>query len=284
MTQENSKLTIGIQGVRASFHDVAAQAYFSGLDILLYECNSFRKLCDVLESKESDFSIMAIENSIAGSILPNYLLLEKYKFKIIGEQYLRIKMNIMALPEVKLSDIKIVQSHPMALFQCEDYLAKYPYLNVLEASDTAESAKFIKENNLLNHAAIASELAAHVYGLNIIDAEIETDKQNYTRFLIISRGNKFKTDEIPTKASLRFEISHKPGSLNSILSTFAKFNLNMTKLQSVPIIGRPYEYSFHVDLEWDNYETYLLGMKEFEQKAINIIHFGEYPKSERMIN
>jgi prephenate dehydratase len=278
-----SALKIGIQGVRASFHDVAAQEYFKGRKFELCECASFRRLCDALAGQESDFSLMAIENSIAGSILPNYLLLERFKFKIVGEVYLRIEMNLMALADQKIEDLQVVQSHPMALFQCEDFLALHPHLKVLEVADTAESAQHIKEKNLKGHAAIASRLAAEVYALNIIAAGIETNKQNYTRFLVISRGERPREDEIPDKASLRFETSHQPGSLNSILSTISDYGLNMTKIQSVPILGRPYEYSFHVDLEWNDLQAYKKALVEIQKKAINVIHFGEYKKGERPI-
>ncbi len=277
------KRIIGIQGVRASFHHMAAQEYFYQSSFELCECASFRRLCDALDNKEADFNLMAIENSIAGSILPNYLLLEKYKFKIVGEVYLRIEMNLMALPGQSIADLHTVQSHPMALFQCEDFLAAHPHLKVIEASDTADSAKDIQLQNRFAVGAIASRLAATEYGLTILAEGIETNKQNYTRFLVVSRGDRPHADEILNKTSLRFEAAHRPGSLSSILSTITAHGLNMTKLQSVPIVGRPYEYSFHMDLEWDDKENYQTAMKEIEGKTIGMINFGEYKKSERPI-
>ena len=165
----------------------------------------------------------------------------------------------------------------MAIFQCEDFLSAIPHLKVLETSDTAESAKNIHDQNLRGHGAIASELAAEVYGLELLQRSIETNKQNYTRFLVVSRESVF--DSSFDKTSLKFEISHRPGSLLSILSSFMAHGINMTKLQSVPILGRPYEYSFHVDLEWDNYEEYQRSLREIELKTINLVHFGEYRKS-----
>lgn len=281
MKNHNSRLVIGIQGVKASFHDVAAQKYFHGRSIELCECDSFRQLCESLAKKESDYSLMAIENSIAGSILTNYSLLERFQFKIVGEVYLRIEMNLMALPGQKIENLQYVQSHPMALLQCEEFLLKHPHLKVLEVADTAESAKHVREKNSQGVGAIASKLAAKTYGLELLAEGIESNKKNYTRFLVISRGEKPNPEDIPDKASLRFEVSHQPGSLNSILSTFTQYGLNMTKLQSVPLLDRPYEYSFHVDIEWGNSENYRSALREIENKALNLIHFGEYKKGER---
>lgn len=275
------KLKIGIQGVAASFHDVAARTYFHNTPVALVECNSFRRLCQVLKDREADFCMMAIENSLAGSIMPNYLLLEQFQFRIIGELWLRIEMNLMALAGQSINDLTVVQSHPMALFQCQEFLLKYPQMKVIEGSDTADSAKEIKEKNLRGHAAIASRLAAEVYGLELLESGIESDKQNHTRFLVISRGNEHFENIQPNKSSLRFEISDRPGSLISILSSFIAHGINMSKLLSVPIMGRPYEYSFHVDLEWYDYTEYQKALSELKLKAIRMIEFGEYKKFER---
>lgn len=281
-------LRIGIQGVRASFHDAAARTFFHD-ELELNECASFRELCQVLVDGKTDLNIMAIENSIAGSILPNYSLLEKFKLRVIGEVYLRIEMNLMALPGQSLQDIHSVQSHAMALFQCEDFLAEHPWMRVLEAADTAESAKEIQAKNLKGHAAIASRLAAEVYGLEILGAGIETNKQNYTRFLVVSRSEEsgrlapFKLDHrgSANKASLRFEVPHEGGSLLSVLKVFHENHINMTKLQSVPLLGRPYQYSFHVDIEWQDRNDYDSAMMALQGVAMNIFNFGEYEKSER---
>ena len=277
-------LKIGIQGVRASFHDVAARKYFKALDqsIEPVEFDSFKSLCEALASDQLDFALMAIENSIAGSILTNYQLLERFEFKIVGEVYQRIIMNIMALPGQALSEINTVWSHPMALLQCEDFFSRQPHLKRVEMPDTAESAKEIGAKRLLGVAAIASELAAQVYGLNILEQEIESDRQNYTRFLVISksaasaRAMAAKTLVTADKTSIRFEIPHRAGSLVSILSIFDSFAVNLTKLQSVPIIGRPYEYAFHLDLEWDDVGSYHKAMREIESKTISMVHFGDY--------
>lgn len=272
------KLRIGIQGVKAAFHEVAARKYFAGAELEFVECATFPRLCQALQNTETDINMMAIENSIAGSILPNYLLLERYKLKVIGEVYLRIEMNLMALPNQTIAQIHTVMSHPMALLQCQDFLNLHPHLKIVEANDTAESAKEIKMKDLKGVGAIASRLAAEVYGLNLLAENVESDKSNYTRFLAVSRGEVFKTDQKPDKSSLRFEVSHRPGSLLSILSSFVSHGINMTKLQSVPIIGRPQEYSFHVDLEFHDAEEYQQAIEELKLKTVDLIEFGLYKK------
>lgn len=274
-------IRVGIQGVRAAFHDVAARRYFGSRGIETLECASFKVLGQKLAGGEADVCLMAIENSIAGSILPNYSLLETHGFKIQGEIYLRIEMEFMALPGQSIDDIRVVQSHPMALLQCEEFLARHPSMKVLEGSDTAESAKEIRERNLLGQGAIASRLAAETYGLEILESGIETNSHNYTRFLVICRSGDHPSARKVDKASVRFEVADRPGCLAEVLQDFSRLEINMTKIQSVPILGRPYEYSFHVDLEWDDSGQYREGMKLLGEKVINLIHFGEYPRSER---
>ena len=278
---KSAPLKIGIQGVKASFHDAAATKHFAPIAVEVVECPSFPMLGAQLRSGGSDFAVMAIENSIAGSILPNYSLMETNGFKILGEVYLRIEMNLMALPGQKLELLDAVQSHPIALLQCEDFLGKYPKLKVLEGADTAESAKLIREKGIRGQAAIASARAAEVYGLEILAAGIETNKQNYTRFLVICRGADYRPPAGANKASVRFELPHRAGSLADVLDVFRKYEVNMTKLQSVPILGRPYEYSFHVDLEWADFARYEEAMGLVEKSAVNLIHFGNYPRGER---
>jgi prephenate dehydratase len=273
-------LKVAIQGVKASFHDVAAHKFFNG-EILPVECSTFKDLSVSLKNNSSDFALMAIENSIAGSILPNYSLMEQYHFRIVGEVYLRIELSLMALPGQKISSLQTVQSHPMALFQCEEFLHKHPNLKIIESADTAESAKIISERKLAGHAAIASELAAHTYGLEILESGIETNKQNYTRFLVLANESAVNQKTSANKASIRFETHHKPGSLVEVLRIFSVNHMNMTKIQSVPILGKPYQYSFHVDLEWERDEDYRRALGEFASHAVNLIHFGEYTKGEK---
>lgn len=263
-------MKIAIQGVRASFHDIVAHEYFPG-KIEILECSTFKSLCENLKSQKCDFAVMAIENTIAGSILPNYSLLESYRFHIVGEHYLRISLALMGLKN--LTDLEFVQSHPMALYQCEEFLNKHPKLKIIEGADTAESAKWISENKMDKYGAIAHEKAGAIYGLNILAKEIESNKQNFTRFLILSR-EPFSGET--NKASLRFHLPHKPGALVQVLQVFDQFQINMTKLQSVPILGRPYEYGFHVDLEWKTRNDYEQALNIIKSKVTDLVLFGEY--------
>lgn len=276
-----SPLRIGIQGVRASFHEVAARRAFAGQEITPVECPSFKSLCAALDEKRADYCLMAIENSIAGSILPNYGLIEQYGFRILGETYLRIELCLMALAGQQLGDIRFVQSHPMALAQCQTFLATLPEAKVLETSDTAESAQLIREQNLLGHAAVASKLAAETYGLSLLQEGIESDKQNYTRFLVICRAESYRVSEQASKASIRFEAAHRPGSLAAVLDVFGRHAVNLTKIQSVPLLGKPYQYAFHIDLEWGDAAQYRAALAEARAQASNLLEFGEYPRAER---
>jgi len=260
---------------------VAAQRFFAGQAVVPVECQSFKRLAESLKEGSSDLCMMAIENSIAGSILPNYTLLETYGFKIVGEVYLRIEMSLMALAGQRLEDLKFVRSHPMALLQCEDFLAAHPWIKALEGTDTAESARDIQRDRSPGIAAIASRLAAEAYGLELLAEGIETNKRNYTRFLVISRDEGRTADAKANKASIRFEVADKPGCLARVLGDFSQLSINMTKIQSVPILGRPYEYSFHVDLEWEDPARYQEAMKRVRADVINLIHFGEYVRNER---
>ena len=268
-------MKVAIQGVKASFHDVAARQYFKDSPELV-ECSSFPRLFQVLAQKESDFAVMAIENALAGSILPNYKLLEKHGFKILGEVYLRIEMCLMALKGEKIPEIKVVQTHPMALHQCEEFLLTMPNARLVEHADTAESAKEIKERNLIHHAAIASRLAAETYDLEILKASIETNKANFTRFLILCRPEDYNRPAHANKASICFETEHTPGSLARVLAIFEAHSVNMTKIQSLSIVGRPYQYAFHVDLEWSESSLYEKAMNDVRAKTLSLLHFGEY--------
>lgn len=272
------ELKIAIQGVQACFHDVAARKYFDQATVTPVECVSFPVLCKTLDQRGADYAVMAIENTIAGSILANYSLLQSYGFKILGETYLRIEMSFMALADQEISDIRFVQSHPMAILQCQDFLSTLDNIKLVEASDTAESAKEIKERNLIGYAAIASKLAAQTYGLEVLQTNIETDRHNFTRFLTLCRNENYQRPIGANKASFRFEVKHEPGSLAQVLTLFSQYSLNMTKIQSTPIIGKPYQYGFHVDVEWDDVAQYEEAMVKVRQQTINFIHFGEYQR------
>lgn len=269
-------MKVAIQGVKASFHDVAAHKFFPVSPFETVECSSFHSLFTALNDKRADYAVMAIENAIAGSILPNYTLMEKFKVKIIGEVFLKIELCLLGLPGEKLEDIRFVQSHPMALLQCQDYLHSLKDIKILEHPDTAESAKEIKEKNLHHYASIASSLAAKTYGMNILAANIETNKMNSTRFLVLVREEDYVPAPNANKASLSFETEHAPGSLARIINIFQDHYINMNKIQSLPVLGRPFHYSFHVDVEWSDRDNFERAMKDIEGRAVNLINLGEY--------
>ena len=272
---KKKKLKIAIQGIATSFHEVAALTYFNSA-VESVECLSFHTLCETLANKKSVFAVMAIENSIAGSILPNYFLLQDYRFSIVGEVYLPIHMHLLALPGVKLSDIKTIESHPMAIRQCSDFLFRLKNVDIRESDDTAVSAKRVKELNLTQTAAIANELAAKKFGLQILEKRIETHKKNFTRFLVLARGTEKVADS--NKASICFEVANEVGSLADALTTFKDNKINLTKIQSIPIIGRPSEYSIHVDLEWKKRKDYDAAMQKAMRQVRNLNILGEYKK------
>jgi prephenate dehydratase len=270
-------LKIAIQGIETSFHEVAAKKYF-GENITSDECWTFTELCESLNSGKSDFAVMAIENSIAGSLLQNYGLLQDYHFYILGEVFLRIEMNLMALPGTKLEEISVVQSHPIAIRQCMQFLQNLPNIKILEKEDTAACAKEIAELNLKGYAAIANKAAAPRFGLEILASNIETNKNNFTRFMVL--GKKPLESDKNNKATLFFNLPHDPGSLAKVLNLFAEHNINLTKIQSVPIVGLPYKYNFHVDIEWQNYSDYQKAKKAILPFIVNLSILGEYQKGD----
>lgn len=270
------KISVAIQGITTSFHEVAAFQYF-GEQVKVVECLSFHNLCEALKRDEADYAVMAIENSIAGSILPNYFLLQQYHFTILGEVYLPIHMHLLALPGVSLSSIKIIESHPMAIRQCADYLQRFPNIEIRESEDTAWSAKKIAEYKLKDTAAIANEQAGKKFGLSIIEKRIETHKKNFTRFLILSKANGIKKG--CNKASLSFEVANEVGSLADALMTFKNEGINLSKIQSVPIIGKPSEYTIHVDIEWQRKKKYDDAMHQLLRQVRNLNIMGEYKKA-----
>ncbi|MBN4062313.1 MAG: prephenate dehydratase [Flavobacteriales bacterium] len=272
-----SKPKIAIQGITTSFHDLAAKKHF-GEGMETVPCLSFKELCEAVKTGRTDNAVMAIENTLAGSLLPNYNLISEYHLKIIGEVFVHIQMNLMALPDVKLEDIKCVQSHPIAIQQCAEFLWGLNGIEIREREDTAICAKEIKEKNLVDTAAIANEAAAKLYGLRILEKRIETYKQNFTRFLVLSRSS--VQNEKNNKASLCLQLGHYEGSLAEMLIIFKENSINLTKIQSVPIMGKPYEYSFHVDLEWTDYNDYEKALQTVLKKASNVSVLGEYQKGE----
>ncbi len=271
------KKNIGIQGVKGSFHHIVANSYF-GEEISLTEFLSFEEMISTLCKDQIDYAVMAIENSTAGSIIPNYALIDEYDVNIVGEYYLQIIHNLMALKGQSINDIKEVQSHPMALLQCRDFFKKNPNITLVEEKDTAQIAKKIAKNKILGLGAIASKLASKIYGLNIINDNIQTIKKNQTRFVILQNNNSIKNDNI-NKASLKFELDHKRGSLATILNVLSDCKLNLTKIQSMPKIQTPWRYSFFVDVTFDKLEYYLKAKSIIEIMAKEFKVLGEYKNS-----
>ena len=271
------KLRIAIQGIATSFHEVAAVTHFDG-PIDTVECLSFHALCETLKHDRADYAVMAIENSIAGSILPNYFLLQEYHFSIVGELYLPIHMHLLALPGVKMKDIKSRESHPMAIRQCSEFLHRLDGVEIRESDDTAISAKKIKDKKLRDTAAIANEQAAKKFGLQILEKRIETHKKNFTRFLVLAKNNAGRIES--NKASLSFEVANEAGSLANVLMSFKENQINLTKIQSIPIIGKPREYSIHIDVEWKRRKNYDLALQQILRQTRNLNVLGEYKKSE----
>ena len=279
-------LKIAIQGVHGAFHEIAARYFHTGGGIEIVPADTFDILVEKVESGEADAAVMAIENTIAGSILRNYNLLNNSNLRIKGEVFLRIKQNLMAMPGVKIEDIKEVHSHPIALQQVEDFFEKYPHIKLIEAHDTALVARDIKEKKLKKIGAIASELAAEIYGMNILAASIETYKKNFTRFLYLSKdGENFNhpspiTHHLFNKVSLVFNTHHTVGSLHKALEVLSRYNCNLTKIQSAPIMDKPWEYMFFVDFTIGNYSDYPRAMLELLRVAGEVKVLGEYKSGE----
>jgi len=272
------KVRVAIQGIATSFHEVAAMTFFgASAEIETVECLSFHDLCERLDKGEAKYAVMAIENSIAGSILPNYFLLQSYHFSIIGELYLPIHMHLLVLPGVKREDIRCIESHPMAIRQCAEFIHSFGNVEVRESDDTALSAKRVKELGLRDTAAIANGFAAEKYGLEILEKRIETHKKNFTRFLMLAKRSSGKIES--NKASLSFEVAHAVGSLAETLMIFKTNGINLTKIQSIPIIGKPSEYSIHVDVEWKKRKSYDDAIHQILRQVKNLNILGEYKKA-----
>jgi prephenate dehydratase len=268
---------ICIQGFEGSFHQVAAQAFF-GKEIDILPCSTFKDLVKLAgDKRESDGGIMAIENSIAGSILPNYNLLQKSKLRIYGEVYLQIHQNLLVNPGVQLEDIREVHSHPMALQQCLSFLDQYNW-KLVETEDTALSAKHVHQYKTKYIAAIASRLAADLYNLDVLAPNIQSEKSNYTRFLVVGREGAFEPDGEANKASVNFQTDHTRGSLAKVLTKIAEGGINLSKLQSSPIPGTEWKYSFHADMEFDHAEQFHKVIEAIRPITEQIRIFGIYKK------
>lgn len=275
--------TIAIQGGYGAFHEIAAHHYFAGEEIKILPRKTFRDMVTTLKDRQCDFGIMAIENSLAGSIIPNYNLIINSSMHITGEIYLRIKQNLVALPGVKISDLKEVYSHPMAILQCHDYFDTHPDIRLIESIDTAISAEEIAEKRLMDTGAISSKMAADKYGLSILARSIETNKKNYTRFLILAENGITIPKEEVNKASVFFTVAHKFGSLSQILSILSYYEINLAKIQSMPIPGKDWEYMFYVDVEINDYDMYKKSLEAIKPFTPSIGILGEYRKGESVI-
>lgn len=273
---------VAIQGYAGSFHHIAAQQY-EGSKVDILPCDTFRAVARAVESGEVDYGVMAIENSIAGSILPNYNILQRCNVHIVGEIYLQIRQNLMVNRGVKLEDITEVESHQMALLQCADFLDAHPW-RLVESADTALSAAQLQQSGSRTTAAVAGKLAAELFDLDIIAADIHTNRNNYTRFLILERCDRgvFEPEAERAegnKASLYFKIPDTSGSLYDTLAAFEGLGINMTKLQSYPIADQPFHYMFHVDMEFERVEALRSAVERLRAKGVEVHIYGVYNKN-----
>lgn len=270
---------IAIQGEIGSFHDVASHRYFEGEELELICCDTFEQVFEEMKKDSNVIALVAIENTIAGSLLHNYELLRESGAQIVGEHKLRISHSIMCLPDEDWEDITEVNSHPVALMQCRDFLKAHPELKVVETDDTAGSAKNISERKLKGHAAICSKAAAQIYGMKVLEEGIETNKHNFTRFLVLADPWQAEELSIPSKsnkASIVFSLPHSEGSLSQVLSIFSFYKINLTKIQSLPIIGREWEYMFYIDVMYDDYTRYRQSIDAMRPLTKQMKILGEY--------
>ncbi len=269
---------VAIQGGLGAYHGIAAENFFNE-EVEIIPCATFRDIFKAIESEANTIGIMAIENTIAGSLLPNYELLKKHRLPIAGEYKQRISHCLAALPGQTIHDVVEVLSHPIALMQCNDFLDTLPSVKVVEHEDTALAARDIATKQLTGHAAICSEKAAEIYGLEILARGIETNKHNFTRFLIFGNPwivDELQKDEVLNKSSIVFTVPHSEGSLSHVLSVFSFYNINMTKIQSLPIIGREWEYQFYVDLKFSDITRYRQALSAIRPLTTDLIMLGEY--------
>ncbi|GAB2774690.1 prephenate dehydratase [Hymenobacter luteus] len=270
---------VAIQGFEGSFHQIAARRYFSP-EVEVVPCATFGEVVSTVVQGTADAAVMAIENSIAGSILPNYTLLRKSGLRVMGETYLHIRQHLMALPGQGLEDITEVHSHPMALLQCADYLGRHRHWRLVETEDTALSAQRIREGGRAGVAAVAGTLAAELFGLDILEADIHSEKKNYTRFLVVARPENAAEVAQPNKASLYFHTTHAQGSLARVLVRIAEQGINLSKLQSCPKPGGTWHYYFHADLEFEQPEQLQAALRAIAPLTEGLEVLGVYHKGD----
>lgn len=277
---------IAIQGIKGSFHDIAAHQFFANEDIELVCCSTFERVFEEMKNDRTVIGMTAIENTIAGSLLHNYELLLDSGATIIGEHKLRISHSLLCLPDDDWNDLHEVNSHPVALMQCRDFLTNHPAIKVVEAEDTAGSAEVISRLQLHGHAAICSKFAAPLYGMKILQEGIETNKHNFTRFLVLShpqRANLLRDIRQTNKASLVFTLPHSEGSLSQVLSVLSFYKLNLTKIQSLPIVGKEWQYMFYIDLTFNDYTRYTQGIDAITPLTQELKILGEYQDGKQSI-
>lgn len=277
-------MKIAIQGIEGSFHDEAVQKLFPNNEIELVKCDSFDAVTQSVKNTKADFGIIAIENTIAGSILPNYNLVEAGDFEIFDEVFLNIQMYLMSLESESIIDIFEVHSHPVALLQCKDYLRKFPpQFKVIEGKDTASEAKRIKENNLEGVAAIAGKQVAERYGLKILDSHIQDIKENQTRFVLIGKRGATLSKKSPNKATIKFVLGSEVGTLSNALQILAKHEINLTKIQSLPMLGTPWKYAFFVDVTFEYVQNFYVAMEALETAVKELKIVGTYAQNKNNV-
>ena len=277
---------VAIQGIQGSFHDIASHRYFEGEDIELLCCDTFEEVFAHLAADPEVVALVAIENTIAGSLLHNYELLRESQATIVGEHKLRISHSIMCLPEDDWQDLVEVNSHPVALMQCREFLSAHPHMKVVEVADTAGAAADISRDALRGHAAICHKDAARIYGMKVLQEGIETNKHNFTRFLVLASGqnaDRMRNVSTINKASLVFSLSHEEGSLSAVLSVLSFYKLNLSKIQSLPIIGKEWQYLFYVDLSFTDREKFQQGVQAITPLTKELTILGEYTDGKQSI-
>lgn len=280
------KKKVAIQGIAGCYHDIAARNYYEGEEIEIIPCNTFPDVISTIKKDPSIVGLMAIENTIAGSLLQNHELIRESGLRVTGEYKLRISHSLVALPGTSIHDITEVNSHPIALMQCTEFLNTLPNAKVVEKEDTAMSARWIAENHIEGHAAICGKLAAEIYGMEVLAEGIETNKRNFTRFLSIA--DRWVADEImrdvdKNKSSLVFAVPHTSGSLSKVLAVLSFYDMNLTKIQSLPIIGREWEYLFYVDLTFTDYTRYQKALDAIQPLTKDLKILGEYAEGKQSV-
>jgi prephenate dehydratase len=280
---ESRKLSVAIQGGFGAFHEIAAKNFFGKIQVSIIPCDTFSDLFNLLADKKADCGIVAIENSVAGSLLQNYTFIRESGLTIIGEQYLRIVQNLIATPGISLEDIKEIYSHPVAIQQCHLFLneLRRKGVKIIDSIDTALSVKMIKDEKMTCAGALASELAAQMYKMNILISGVEDNKRNFTRFQIITENREIieyfnRQKRKIDKASLCFSLPHQSGKLSQVLSVLSFYDMNLSKIQSLPIVGVEWEYLFYIDLLFDDYNRYRQSLDAIRPLTVNLQILGEY--------